>query len=331
MKNKALQEIKLDRRLSIAPMLDHTDRYCRYFLRQISRRTLLYTEMITTGALLHRDPARFLDYHPAEHPLAIQLGGSEPDALAACAGMADEWGYDEINLNVGCPSDRVQSGRFGACLMAEPDRVAECMSAMRTATQKPVTIKHRIGIDEMDSYEALARFVDTIANAGCDVFIVHARKAWLQGLNPKQNRDIPPLRYDVVHQLKRDFPDLTWVINGGFTHLAEVDEQLQQLDGVMIGREVYRNPWLLADVDHRIYVDQRENRSRRQVVESMLPFIEHACLQGTPLHRITRHMSGLYQGQPGARKWRRYLSEKVHQTDAGVEVIENALRSILAA
>ncbi len=331
MKNKELQEIKLDRRLSVAPMLDHTDRYCRYFLRQISRRTLLYTEMITTGALLHRDPARFLDYHPAEHPLAIQLGGSEPDALAACAGMADEWGYDEINLNVGCPSDRVQSGRFGACLMAEPDRVAECMSAMRTATQKPVTIKHRIGIDEMDSYEALARFVDTIANAGCDVFIVHARKAWLHGLNPKQNRDIPPLRYDVVHQLKRDFPDLTWVINGGFTHLAEVDEQLQQLDGVMIGREVYRNPWLLADVDHRIYVDQRENRSRRQVVESMLPFIEHACSQGTPLHRITRHMSGLYQGQPGARKWRRYLSEHAHQAGTGVEIIENALRSILAA
>jgi tRNA-dihydrouridine synthase A len=305
-------------------MLDWTDRYCRYFLRQITRHTLLYTEMVTTGALLHREPARFLDFHPEEHPLALQLGGSEPDELAACTRLADAWGYDEINLNVGCPSDRVQSGRFGACLMAEPQLVADCIAAMREATSRPVTVKHRIGIDDIDSYEALTRFIDTVAGAGCKTFIVHARKAWLQGLSPKENREVPPLHYDIVHALKRDFPTLVFVINGGFKTLGQAALQLAHVDGVMIGREAYQNPWLLAEADRRIFGAGDPPPSRRQVVERMLPYIEQAHALGTPVHRITRHMLGLFQGQPGARAWRRHLSEQVHTPGAGVELVAQA-------
>jgi len=307
-------------------MLDWTDRYCRYFLRQISRRTLLYTEMLTTGALLHRDPARFLDYRAEEHPLALQLGGSDPRELADCTRLADQWGYDEINLNVGCPSDRVQNGRFGACLMADPGLVAECVAAMRAVTRRPVTVKHRIGIDHQDSYDELARFIDRVSQGGCETFIVHARKAWLQGLSPKQNREIPPLRYEWVYRLKQDFPRLSFVINGGFKTLAQVEHQLQLVDGVMIGREAYQNPWILAGADARIFADHSAaHLNRHEVVRAMLPFIQAEHAAGTPVHRITRHMLGLFQGQPGARAWRRHLSQNVHRKDAGIEVLSEAL------
>lgn len=307
-------------------MLDWTDRDCRCFLRQLSRHTLLYTEMITTGALLHQQPGRFLDYHPAEHPLALQLGGSDPTDLARCADLASQWGYDEINLNVGCPSDRVQNGRFGACLMAEPALVAECVAAMREVSDRPVTVKHRIGIDQQDSYEALCHFVDTVSQAGCDTFIVHARKAWLQGLSPKQNREVPPLRYERVHRLKKDFPGLAFVINGGFKTLQQAKHQLSLVNGVMIGREAYHNPWLLAGADQQIF-DQAEPgvRSRHAVARQMLPYIAARHAAGIPVHRVTRHMLGLFQGQPGARAWRRHLSENVHRKGVGPEVVEQAL------
>lgn len=310
-------------------MLDWTDRHCRYFLRQITRHTVLYTEMITTGALLHQAPGRFLDYHPEEHPLVLQLGGSDPDALARCAQLAAEWGYDEINLNVGCPSDRVQNGRFGACLMAEPGLVAECVAAMREAGVMPVTVKHRIGIDEQDNYDALCQFVEQVAQSGCETFIVHARKAWLKGLSPKENREIPPLRYDVVYRLKRDFPALGIVINGGVKTLQAAADQLEHLDGVMIGREAYTNPWLLADADQRVFEAPAGRAvSRPDIVEKMLPYIESALTQGVPLNRVTRHMLGLFQGQPRARSWRRHLSEHAHKGQAGVEVVEQALRLV---
>jgi tRNA-dihydrouridine synthase A len=315
----------VDHRLCIAPMLDWTDRHCRYFLRQITRHTLLYTEMIATGALIHREPARFLDYHPAEHPLALQIGGSDPAELAVCTRLADEWAYDEVNLNVGCPSDRVQSGRFGACLMAEPPLVADCVAAMSQATRRPVTVKHRIGIDDMDSYDALARFVDRVALAGCRTFIVHARKAWLHGLSPKENREIPPLRYQMVHQLKHDFPHLEFVINGGFKTLAQAQEQLARLDGVMIGREAYQNPWMLIDADRLIFGDTTDVVARKQLVHRMLPYIEEQCAAGVPLHKITRHMLGLFQGQRGARAWRRFLSERAHRPGSGPELLTAAL------
>ena len=315
----------IHRLLSVAPMLDWTDRYCRYFLRQISRHVVLYSEMVTTGALLHRDPARFLDYHPDEHPLALQLGGSEPGDLARCARLAEEWGYDEVNLNVGCPSDRVQNGRFGACLMAEPNLVAECVAAMAGAAGEVVTVKHRIGIDDRDSYDELTHFVETVAAAGCGAFIVHARKAWLKGLSPKQNREIPPLQYELVYRLKQDFPHLQIIINGGFKTMAQVEQQLTHVDGVMIGREAYQNPWMLADADSRIFKQPAAARSRKEVVERMLPFVEQQQALGVPVHRITRHMLGLFQGQPGARSWRRHLSENAHRPGAGPELLSEAL------
>jgi tRNA-dihydrouridine synthase A len=315
----------ISRLLSVAPMLDWTDRYCRYFLRQISRRVLLYTEMVTTGALLHREPSRFLDHDVSEHPIALQLGGSEPDELATCTRLAAEWQYDEVNLNVGCPSDRVQSGRFGACLMAEPQLVAECVAAMSEAAALPVTVKHRIGIDDMDSYEQLTRFVEMVSRAGCSTFIVHARKAWLHGLSPKQNREVPPLQYAVVEQLKRDFPQLEVIINGGFKTLAQVEQRLQILDGVMIGREAYQNPWILAEADRRIFGATQAARTRRQIVEKMLPFIRRQHAQGVPVHRVTRHMLGLFQGQPGARAWRRHLSEQAHRPGSGPQIVSEAL------
>lgn len=318
----------LDRLISVAPMLDWTDRHYRFFLRLLTRHTLLYTEMVTTGAVLRGDRARLLGYDPAEHPLALQLGGSEPGELARCAGIAAEFGYDEVNLNVGCPSDRVQSGRFGACLMAEPDLVAECVAAMRAAVNLPVTVKTRIGIDGRDSYEELVDFVARVAMGGCEVFVIHARKAWLNGLSPKENRQIPPLRYEIVHRIKRDFPGLTVVLNGGLTDLDQVAEQLRQVDGVMIGRAAYENPYLLAGVDRRFFGSSAPPSSRHQVIRAFLPYVEAQLRQGTPLHCMTRHILGLFQGVPGARAWRRHLSERACRHGAGVEVLEAALREV---
>ncbi|BAO45107.1 tRNA dihydrouridine(20/20a) synthase DusA [Thiolapillus brandeum] len=323
--DRSCRHLPLIRRLSVAPMLDWTDRYCRYFHRLLTRRTLLYTEMVTTGALLHNDPARFLDFFAPEHPLALQLGGSHPENLAACSRLAEEWGYDEVNLNLGCPSDRVQSGMFGACLMARPDQVAECISAMTESCTLPITAKHRIGIDELDSYDLLTAFVEKLANAGCKTFIVHARKAWLQGLSPRENRDVPPLHYDRVYRLKQDFPHLEIILNGGVKSLDEALGHLEQVDGVMIGREAYQNPWMLAEVDRRIYGDDRQPASRHQVIEQLLPLVEQECSKAVPLKRITRHILGLFHGQPGAKKWRRYLSENAHLPGAGPETLETAL------
>ena len=315
---------QLDRRLSIAPMMDYTDRFERYFLRLISRHVLLYTEMVTTGALLHGDRGRFLEFDPTEHPVAIQLGGSDPEELAACARFAQAAGYDEVNLNVGCPSDRVRQGRIGACLMAEPSLVAECVAAMKQAVEIPVTLKTRIGIDDNDSHEALCRFIEAQIDAGCDHFIIHARKAWLQGLSPKQNREIPPLRYDVVKQLKRDFPRQGFTINGGIKSLGLASELLGELDGVMIGREAYGNPWLLAAADGLLYGDPHPIPSRRQVLEAYLPFVERELERGIPLNRITRHILGLFHGCPGARRWRRLLSEQAHLPGAAAGLIMQA-------
>jgi len=319
----------LDRLIAVAPMLDWTDRHYRYFIRLLSRHTLLYTEMVTTGAILRGDRQRLLAHDPTEHPLALQLGGSDPAELARCACIAADWGYDEINLNVGCPSDRVQSGRFGACLMAEPDLVAACVAAMRAATDLPVTVKTRIGIDERDSYQELADFVRRVAAGGCTVFIVHARKAWLSGLSPKENREIPPLRYEVVHRLKRDFPELTIVLNGGLTTLEQVTEQLRQVDGAMIGRAAYENPYLLAEVDRRFFGSSAPPPNRHQVVRALLPYLEERLRAGTPLQCMTRPILGLFQGIPGARAWRRVLSERAWRHGAGVEVVEAALERVV--
>jgi len=314
----------INRTLSIAPMLDWTDRFDRYFLRLISKHALLYTEMITTAALLHGDQDYLLAFDSLEHPVAVQLGGSDPIALAECAKLCERHGYDEINLNLGCPSDRVQSGRFGACLMIEPALVSDCIRAMVESVEIPVTLKSRIGIDEHDSYEVLSQLVEQVSAAGCQTFIVHARKAWLKGLSPKENRDIPPLQYDRAYRLKKDFPALEIIINGGIKTLDQAEEQLQHVDGVMIGREAYHNPWILAEADRRFYQDEHPIPSRHQVLEQLMPFIEHELEQGVRLHQITRHILGLFQGQPGARAWRRYLSENAHLKGAGVEIVQRA-------
>ncbi|MCG7967287.1 MAG: tRNA dihydrouridine(20/20a) synthase DusA [Candidatus Thiodiazotropha taylori] len=323
------RETRLNRRLSVAPMLDWTDRYCRYFLRLISSHVLLYTEMVTTGAILHGNRARFLDFDPSEHPVALQLGGSEPEALAQCAKLGEQWGYDEINLNVGCPSDRVQSGRFGACLMLTPELVADCVKAMRDQVTIDVTVKHRIGVDDQDSYQALCDFVGKVSEAGCETFIVHARKAWLQGLSPKENREIPPLHYETVHQLKRDYPDLQIIINGGITTLEQVEENLKQVDGVMIGREAYNNPWILSQADSLIYASEGSPASRHQIIEAMIPYIDQELSAGTPINRITRHILGLFQGLPGAKKWRRMLSEEAHKAGADSSLILRAAAQVV--
>lgn len=315
-------------RFSVAPMLDWTDRHCRYFHRLMSRHALLYTEMVTTGAIL-QGKGDYLGYDEAEHPLALQLGGSDPQALAACAKLAEARGYDEVNLNVGCPSDRVQNGRFGACLMGEADLVARCVAAMQAAVSIPVTVKTRIGIDDQDSYEFLCRFIETVSAAGCDSFIVHARKAWLNGLSPKENREIPPLDYPRVYRLKQDFPQLTLAINGGISSLAQAQTHLQHLDGVMLGREAYQNPYLLARVDSTLFDSAAPIPSRHQVVEDMVPYIEAELAKGNQLAHVTRHMLGLYQGIPGARAWRRYLSEHACRRGAGIEVLL-AARSLVA-
>ncbi|MCB1751728.1 MAG: tRNA dihydrouridine(20/20a) synthase DusA [Gammaproteobacteria bacterium] len=319
----------LDRRFSIAPMLDWTDRFCRYFLRQISKRALLYTEMVTTSALLYGDQARLLKFDPMEHPVALQIGGSDPVQLSRAARLGQQWGYDEINLNLGCPSERVQSGRFGACLMSEPDLVADCIKAMVDSVTIPVTVKQRIGIDHLDSYQLLRDFVGRLSLAGSRTFIVHARKAWLQGLSPKENREIPPLSYATVYRLKRDFPELEIIINGGITSIEACEEHLALVDGVMIGREAYHNPWLLAQVDARLFGEETPVPTRDQVIAQLLPFVELELAAGVPLNRITRHILGLFHGQPGARAWRRYLSNHSYKSDADSDVIVKALRLVM--
>ena len=307
-------------------MMDWTDRHCRYFLRLISPHVRLYTEMVTAAALHHGDTGRLLDFDEAEHPVALQVGGSDPELMAAAAQMGAKRGYDEININVGCPSERVQSGSFGACLMAEPDVVAECVRAMRDSVDVPVTVKSRIGIDDHDDYDFLRRFVDAQAGAGCEVFVVHARKAILKGLSPKENRSVPSLRYDRVYALKAEFPQLTIVLNGGVTTLAECHEHLEHVDGVMIGRQAYHDPYLLAELEAALLAPADwQAPSRDDVVERMLPYIERELSDGAELQHITRHLLGLFAGQPGARQWRRYLSENAHHRGAGPEVIRAAL------
>ncbi|NOS89579.1 MAG: tRNA dihydrouridine(20/20a) synthase DusA [Methylococcaceae bacterium] len=312
-------------RFCVAPMLDWTDRHCRYFHRLLSQHAMLYTEMVTTGALLHGDRERFLAFNKAEQPLALQLGGSQAQDLALCSRMAEDYGYNEVNLNVGCPSDRVQNGRFGACLMAEPQLVGDCVAAMIAATAVPITVKSRIGIDDRDSYPELHAFIATVAAAGCRTFIVHARKAWLSGLSPKQNREIPPLRYDWVIQLKRDFPQLEIIINGGITDLGQAEDLLHSVDGVMVGREAYHNPYLLATVDQQLYGSQQQPLSRSEVVDLLLPYVQTHVHAGGRVHSITRHILGLFHGEPGARGWRRYLSEHANLRGADGQVILEAL------
>jgi tRNA-dihydrouridine synthase A len=305
-------------------MMEWTDRHARVFLRLLSRSVRLYTEMIPTGAILKGDRDRFLAFDPSEHPVALQLGGADPRELAECARIGADYGYDEVNLNVGCPSERVQEGRFGACLMAEPDLVARCVEAMRGACARPVTVKTRIGIDRSDESEILWRFVRTVANAGCDTFVIHARKAWLDGLSPKENREVPPLRYEVVHALKRDFPHLAIVLNGGLATIAEIEAQLGRVDAVMIGREAYQNPYFLAEIERRLFAGP-PSPERRAIVEVYLPYVAARLAEGVPLARMTRHMLGLYQGQRGARAWRRHLGEAAPAPGAGVGVVVDAL------
>ncbi|MDR3416564.1 MAG: tRNA dihydrouridine(20/20a) synthase DusA [Nevskia sp.] len=312
-------------RFCVAPMMDWTDRHCRFFLRQLSRHTRLYTEMVNTGAILRGDVDRHLRFHPDEQPLALQLGGSEPEALARSAAAGAQYGYAEINLNCGCPSDRVQEGRFGACLMAEPQRVADAVAAMRAACPVPVTVKCRIGIDDSEDYVFLRRFVDTVAAAGCETFIVHARKAWLSGLSPKENREVPPLRYEQVYRLKQELPRLTVVINGGIRSLEDCALHLQHVDGVMLGREAYENPYLLAEVDGALFGDTHRPPARAEALLRMRPYVEQELAAGTPLGQIARHLLGLYRGQPGGRAFRRHLSEHAHRRGAGWQVIEDAL------
>jgi tRNA-dihydrouridine synthase A len=298
-------------RMSVAPMMDWTDRHCRYFHRLLSRHALLYTEMMTTGALVHGDVPRHLDFNAEEHPVALQLGGSDAAELAHCAKLGEQWGYDEINLNCGCPSERVQRGSFGACLMAEPQLVADCIKAMVDVVQVPVTVKHRIGIDKGESYEFVRDFVGTVSQAGCRVFLVHARNAWLKGLSPKENREVPPLRYEFVHRLKRDFPQLVFGVNGGITTGAQVAEQLEQVNGVMIGREAYHNPWWIAQWDAEFFADPAvPDRTRESIEEMMTEYMaREQVAHGTPWSNIARHMLGLRNGLPGARRWRQVWSD----------------------
>ena len=314
--------------LSVAPMMDRTDRHFRYFMRQITTRTLLYTEMVTSAAIIHGDRDYLLGFSPEEKPLVLQVGGDTPKDLAFCARVAEDMGYDEINLNVGCPSDRVQNGNFGACLMAQPQRVADCVDAMIGATSMPVTVKHRIGIDERDRYEDMVDFVQTVAEAGCQRFSVHARKAWLQGLSPKDNRTIPPLRYDDVHRLKREFPHLWIEINGGFKTLEQIRPQLETVDAVMIGRAAYDNPYLFASVDQEFWQESHSIPSRHEVVVRMLPYIDQWTSKGLKLHKITRHMLQLFTHQPGSRAWKRHLTENSCKPGAGIEIVKQALAMV---
>lgn len=306
-------------------MMDWTDRHCRYFHRMLSRHARLYTEMVTTGALLHGNVPRHLDFDAAEHPVALQLGGSEAEDLAACARLGERWGYDEINLNCGCPSERVQRGAFGACLMAEPQTVADGVKAMRDAVSVPITVKHRIGLGRDESYAFVRDFVGVVADAGCDVFIVHARNAWLQGLSPKQNREVPPLRYDVAHRLKQDFPRLTIVVNGGLTDNDTVAAQLEHLDGAMLGRAAYHDPWVMAEWDARFFGEVAATPVTRAAVElAMVAYMERMAPLGTPWASIARHFMGLYLGQPGARRWRQVWSNHALKGLGARQVFEQA-------
>ncbi|MCP2729586.1 tRNA dihydrouridine(20/20a) synthase DusA [Symplocastrum sp. BBK-W-15] len=317
-----------NKQLSIAPMMDRTDRHFRYFMRQITRRTLLYTEMVTSPAIIHGRTEHLLGFSPEEKPLVLQVGGDSPKELAECARIAENMGYDEINLNVGCPSSRVQDGNFGACLMATPEKVANCVKAMIDAVTIPVTVKHRIGIDDLDSYEDMANFVRIISEAGCRHFSVHARKAWLQGLSPKENRTVPPLRYHDVHRLKAEFPHLFIEINGGLINLAQVKEQLQFVDAVMIGRAAYDNPYLFATADREIYGEKEIPPTRHQVAEAMLPYIDFWVGKGLKLNKITRHILQLFAGQLGSRLWKQYLTDNSHKLGAGAEVVRDALEKV---
>lgn len=317
--------------VSVAPMMDRSDRHFRYLVRLITRYTLLYTEMITTGAILNGDRPKLLDYSPAEKPLVLQLGGDNPRELAECARIAQDWGYDEVNLNVGCPSPRVQKGNFGACLMLDPPLVAKAVREMKQAVTIPVTVKHRIGVDDRDRYQDLVEFVQIVAQEGCDRFTIHARKAWLKGLSPKENRTIPPLRYDLVYHLKEEFPHLSIEINGGITQFSAIQEHLQTVDAVMIGRAVYDNPYLLARVDGEIYGDSFSIPTRQQVAAEMLPYIESQLHRGVRLNSITRHLLNLFTGTPGSKAWKRYITENAHLEGANQNVIIQALTYVRIA
>lgn len=319
----------LDRTFCVAPMLDWTDTHCRYLMRLISQQAVLYTEMITTGALLHGDAARWLAFNPEEHPLALQLGGSQPAELAACAKLAQMWHYDEVNLNCGCPSDRVQNGRFGACLMAEPALVADCLKAMSDAVSLPVTLKCRIGIDQQEGYEPFRDFIAQVTeSSGCHTVIVHARKAWLQGLSPKENREIPPLQYEYVYRLKQEMPGLEIILNGGITTLEAGLEHLQHVDGVMMGREAYHNPYILQQVDRLFYNDNPPLVSRREIAEKFIEYSRQQMHKGARLHYLSKHILGLYHNVPGARKFRRFISENANKPNAGIDVLEQALKEV---
>jgi tRNA-dihydrouridine synthase A len=316
---------------SVAPMMDWTDRHCRAFHRTLTRKALLYTEMVTTGAILHGDRQRLIGFDPVEHPVALQLGGSDPRDLAACAKIAEDWGYDEVNLNVGCPSDRVQNGRFGACLMKEPALVAECVATMRAAVRIPVTVKSRIGVDDQDPETALFAFVETVSKADVATFIVHARKAWLKGLSPKENREVPPLDYELVYRLKVARPELTVVLNGGLTILDHAKAALKKVDGVMFGRAAYQDPWLLSYIDEEVFRGQKVVETREDAVAAFKPYLAARLAEGVPLHAMTRHMLGLFNGQPGGRLWRRVLSERGVQKGATVDVVDAALQAVVVA
>jgi tRNA-dihydrouridine synthase A len=309
-------------------MLDWTDKHERYFLRLISKHAVLYTEMVTTGALIHGDKDRYLKFNKEEHPVALQLGGSDPEAMAECARMAEDYGYDEVNINVGCPSDRVQNGAFGACLMAEPDLVAENVSAMQNAVDIPVTVKNRLAIDEMDEYQCLPKFLETVSQAGCETFIIHARKAWLKGLSPKQNRDVPPLNYELVYQMKRDFPQLEIIINGGIKTLEQSEQHLKQVDGVMIGREAYHNPFMMSQVDQRLYGQEANKNTEFEILDIYIEYMQKQIDKGVYLKHMSRHLLGLFTGKAGAKAWRRHISENAYKEGAGIEIIQEAVSYI---
>jgi tRNA-dihydrouridine synthase A len=315
--------------ISVAPMMDWTDRHCRYFHRLIAPSVTLYTEMVTTGALIFGDDRRFLRHEESEHPVVLQLGGSDPADLAKCAKMGEEAGYDEINLNCGCPSDRVQSGSFGACLMKEPKLVAESVKAMRDAVSVPVTVKCRIGIDDSPDYTFLEDFVGMVAEGGCETFIIHARKAWLQGLSPKENRDIPPLQYDIPAKIKENFPDLRIEVNGGIKTIGQTQDQLKRFDGVMIGREAYQNPWFLREIE-KVFYKTDTLLSEEEIIEKMMLYIEKQQeLYETPIKSVTRHMTGLFQGKAGARKWRQILSTETHKEGVAPDILKRASEEVL--
>jgi tRNA-dihydrouridine synthase A len=315
-------------RFCIAPMMDWSDRHCRFFHRQMTRHALLYTEMVTAQAIRHGDRERLIGFDHREQPVALQIGGSAPKLLAEAARWGEDFGYREINLNVGCPSDRVQEGRFGACLMAEPDLVAEAVAAMRNAVAVPVTVKCRIGIDDQDEDEDLDRFILKVKATGCSTFIIHARKAWLEGLSPRENREVPPLNYERVYRIKETHPELVVIINGGISSLAEAEAHLAHVDGVMLGRAAYHSPWILAEVDHRIFGEPPSASTRADIVQRMKPYVAAELAKAPGLARITRHMLGLFHGEPGGRAWRRIISENAHRRGAGVEVLDIALAAV---